>query len=134
MRRVLLIERDTTLRTTFRHFLEEHGYEVVDAEDGDSALEACRASLPQIVITNLSATLRQPSNCTFVAALRKEFVELPIISTSGSLEETDRIEALGMGASIHLAKPIEATDLVESVDNLLDADDTVGAKLPQNTD
>lgn len=119
MKRVLLIERDATLRTTFRHFLEENGYEVVDADDGSAALETCRDFRPQIVITNLSATLEHPTNRSVVSALRGEFEKLPIISISGSPEASAESEALDMGASLHLTKPVRASELVATVNHLV---------------
>ena len=119
MKRVLLIERDATLRTTFRHFLEENGYEVVDADDGSGALETCRDFRPQIVITNLSATLQHPTNRSVVSALRGEFEKLPIISISGSPAASAESEALDMGASLHLTKPVQGAELVATVDHLV---------------
>ncbi len=130
MKRVLLIDQDPTLRTTFRHFLEENGYEVVDAGDGSAALEMCRNFRPQIVITNLSATLKHPTNSSVVSALRGEFEKLPIISISGSLADSTELEALAMGASLHMTKPVQASDLVDSVKNLLDTEDAAGPKSP----
>ncbi len=119
MKRVLLIEQDATLRTTFRHFLEENGYEVVDAGDGSAALETCRDFRPQIVITNLSATLEHPTNSNVVSALRGEFEKLPIISISGSLADSTESEALDMGASLHMTKPVQASELVATVNHLV---------------
>ena len=123
MKRVLLIEQDPTLRTTFRHFLEENGYEVVDAGDGKGVLETCRDFRPQIVITNLSATLQHPTNRSVVSALRGEFEKLPIISISGSLAASDESEALNMGASLHLTKPVQGAELVATVKHLVQTQD-----------
>ena len=123
MKRVLLIEQDPTLRTTFRHFLEENGSEVVDAGDGRGVLEICRDFRPQIVITNLSATLQHPTNCSVVSALRDEFEKLPIISMSGSLAASTESEALDMGAWLHLTKPVQGTELVATVEHLVKTQD-----------
>ena len=119
MKRVLLIEQDATLRTTFRHFLEEKGYEVVDADDGSAALETCRDFKPQIVITNLSATLKHPTNRSVVSALRCEFEKLPIISITGSPAASAESEALDMGASLHMTKPVQGAELVATVEHLV---------------
>ena len=119
MKRVLLIEQDATLRTTFRHLLEENGYEVVDAGDGSAVLDRCRNFRPQIVVTNLSAKLEHPSDSSVVSALRGEFEKLPIISMSCSLADSTESEALDMGASLHITMPVHASQLVATVNHLV---------------
>ena len=82
MARILVIDDEPVLRITFRHILEEEGYEVFDAEDGAEGVEVCRESHPDLVITDMMMPKQEGSET--VAILRQEFPAMPVIAMSGA--------------------------------------------------
>src|ERR1039458_1709238 len=54
MKKILVIEDDTSLRVTIKAMLCKHGYEVLEAVNGGQGLEVARAQLPDLVLSDVS--------------------------------------------------------------------------------
>jgi CheY-like chemotaxis protein len=77
--RVLVVDDEEDVRTLLRLQLEDHGYVVAgEASDGNQALEACRASLPDVVILDLLMPVANGFEA--IPRFRREFPALPIIA------------------------------------------------------
>ncbi len=105
------------LRITFRHFLEEAGHEVLDAEDGLDGVRVCRETQPDLVITDM--VMPRQEGAVTVAILAREFPGMPVIAMSGASVGAPR-EWLEPGGHIkYVAKPVTRPALLDMVNKLL---------------
>ena len=115
---ILVVDRDPHVRELESHFLNQAGYSVGFAEDGDVALEQARKAVPDIVITEiLVPTLDGLTLCRRLKAdpLTRDIAVLVF----SILAARDR--AREAGADAFLLKPLAEHALVNTVRQLLAA-------------
>lgn len=101
---ILLAEDDPLIRKTCAGYLTTKGYKVIEAENGEEALDLFRKKEPDVLVTDL----RMPG-LDGMQLIRKVVVEkpdTPVIIVSGMGTMGDVIEALRAGAWDYLTKPI----------------------------
>jgi len=105
--RLLIIDDDMIIRSSIRAYMEDYGFTVLEAEDGETGL-ACyeRESLDVILVD-----LRMPNvdGLDVLAHVSKDNPNMPILVISGTGNIQDAIEALRCGAWDFITKPV--TDL-----------------------
>jgi CheY-like chemotaxis protein len=116
---ILLVEDDDALRRAARTALEQGGYSVVEASDGDEALQVAEVTSIKAVVTDV--VLPGKSGPRVVAALRARFgAELRVLYVSGYVAQGESLDLSAPGTG-YLVKPYAAADLVEEVHRLLGA-------------
>ncbi len=115
---ILVVDRDPHIRELEAHFLNQAGYSVGFAQDGDGALEQARKSAPDIIITEiLVPALDGLTLCRRLKAdPRTRDIAVVIFSI---LAAADR--AREAGADAFLLKPLAEHTLVTTVRKLLEA-------------
>jgi PAS domain S-box-containing protein len=112
--RIVLADDNADMRDYVRSLLARD-YEVVAVDDGQAALEAIRAELPNLVLTDVM--MPRLDGFGLVAAIRADerTRSLPVIVLSARAGEEARIEGLGAGADDYLIKPFSARELLARV-------------------
>ncbi len=121
-RKLLIIDDDKPVRQSIVAYLEDSGFEVLQACDGPAGLEMFRSDLPELVITDL----RMPrlDGLKVLKAIHDQSPDLPVIVVSGAGVMGDVVAALRLGASDYLIKPIVDMEmLVHSVRKALERRD-----------
>lgn len=118
-RKLLIIDDDAPVRQSIVAYLEDSGFEVLEAADGPSGLAAFREASPELVITDL----RMPGldGLQVLKTIHEESPDLPVIVISGAGVMGDVVSALRLGASDYLIKPIVDMEmLIHSVRRALE--------------
>ncbi len=102
---VLIVEDERFVRQTIRVFLEDAGFQVLEAEDGQQGLRAVLASHPDVILIDLRMPVMD--GITMLAKLQEHAPDTPTIIASGTGTITDAVDALRLGAWDYLIKPIE---------------------------
>jgi DNA-binding NarL/FixJ family response regulator len=112
---VLIVDNDPPFRAFVRDLLERAGFDVVEAEDGEAALEAASGRKPELVL--LDVCLPRASGYEVCRELRDRFGDsLGIIFLSGKrIESLDRISGLLLGADDYVVKPFDPDELLARV-------------------
>jgi DNA-binding NarL/FixJ family response regulator len=112
---VLIVDNDPPFRAFVRDLLERAGFDVVEAEDGEAALEAASERKPELVL--LDVCLPRASGYEVCRELRDRFGDaLGIIFLSGKrIESLDRISGLLLGADDYVVKPFDPDELLARV-------------------
>jgi DNA-binding response OmpR family regulator len=113
---ILVVDDDALVRWSLREGLAEHGYRVLEADDGSTAL--ARAGDPtQLVI--LDHRLSDMSGLAVLAELKRRRPELPVmLLTAYGTDEFEAV-ALAAGASSVDLKPFDVAAVVARVDAVL---------------
>jgi two-component system chemotaxis response regulator CheY len=106
-RTCLVVDDSRVVRKVARRILEGKGFTVTEAADGQLALEACRASLPDCVLLDWNMPVMD--GLTFLKALRKEFgPDTPQVVFCTTENDMDHIEqAISNGAQEYIMKPFD---------------------------
>ena len=122
MHRILLVDDDESFRKMLHTTLERAGYDVVDARDGNQALQSFRAQPPDLVLTDL--IMPDKEGLETIMELRAVQPDLKIIAMSGGGRNCpgDYLKvAAQMGAARVMAKPFSSRELLEAVELVLGA-------------
>ena len=103
-RRILVIDDDIVVRQSIVAYLEDSGFIVKSAADGQAGMDMLKSSSPDVVITDL----RMPDfdGLDVLNAVRKWKPNIPVIVVSGMGVVRDVVDALRAGASDYLVKPL----------------------------
>jgi len=112
---ILVVEDEHDISDLVRFNLEQEGFAVAVADDGEAALEAVARERPALVILDLM--LPGIPGLDVCRQLRSNEVTatLPIVVLTAKAAESDRIVGLEMGADDYLTKPFSPRELVARV-------------------
>ncbi len=111
-KKILVVDDEKKLVTILKGYLEQAGYAVVTAYDGQEALTVFRHENPALVLLDLN--LPQIDGLDVCRALRKES-NVPVIMLTARVEETDRLIGLELGADDYIVKPFSPREVVARV-------------------
>ncbi|MFO1422190.1 MAG: SpoIIE family protein phosphatase [Candidatus Competibacteraceae bacterium] len=113
--RILTIDDEDLVREILTAYLEDSGFEVIQAGDGRTGIDLIGREQPDLVLCDL----RMPGmdGLQVIAAVTRDFPELPILVVSGMGGINDAIQALKLGAWDYVTKPIEDMAVLEHAIN-----------------
>jgi two-component system phosphate regulon response regulator PhoB len=115
---VLVVDDEEDVVEVVSHFLEEEGYRVDKAYDGEEALEKASPKTDLIVLDIMLPGLDGYEVCQRLRS-RVETETIPIIFLSAKTEEDDQIKGLMMGGDDYLTKPVSPQVIVAHVKAVL---------------
>jgi DNA-binding response OmpR family regulator len=104
------------LRNLLSRLLRMEGYEVLEAEDGQVALDLCASEKPDLVLLDVMLPARD--GLDVLGELRRTS-DIPVILVSALAEEADRVIGLKMGADDYVTKPFSAAELSARIESVL---------------
>ncbi|MFC5175568.1 response regulator [Nocardioides taihuensis] len=107
--RVLVVDDEPALARALAINLRAHGWEVVTAADGRSALDAAATTHPDVVVLDLG--LPDLDGTEVIAGLRG-WTSVPIVVLSARQHGEDKVEALDLGADDYVTKPFAMNELM----------------------
>ncbi len=116
MKTILVADDEPTLVATLKYNLERESYEVVTAADGESALAAARATLPDLIVLDL---MMPGLNGLEVCRIIRREMQVPILILTARGGETDKVAGLEIGADDYVTKPFSMRELMARVRALL---------------
>jgi DNA-binding response OmpR family regulator len=116
---ILCADDDEDILSLVALRLRRAGYDVVQANDGQKALELARTRRPDVAV--LDVMMPRLTGHEVLAAIRgdDELRELKVVLLSARVQEVDVERGMEAGADAYLAKPFRADELLEQVKALL---------------
>jgi len=115
---VLVVDDDEANRTLLRDSLETHGYEIVEAESGEQALQKVEQRPPDVILLDvmmpqMDGFLPQLDGFEVCRRLKREArtAHIPVLIVTALSDETERLMGIAAGASDFLTKPINLQEL-----------------------
>jgi len=118
-RTVLIVEDSEDARYLMRLELEQLGYRVVEAENGEKALEVAERERPDIILMDLSLPIMDGIAATEKIRSRDGFKTVPVIAVTAHQETDFRADAKAAGFDAYVTKPIDMPWLSELIEGLL---------------
>jgi two-component system response regulator AtoC len=115
---LLLVEDEAPLRTAVAERLADHGYEVVQAESGEAALEALADFAFDIVVTDLR--LPGIDGTAVIEAAVERYPEIIGIVITGYGTVRDAVEVIKRGAADFVTKPFQFDELRHALDGAIE--------------
>lgn len=114
--RLLVVDDDRLVLATVTHGLEQAGYEVIDADNGDEAILLAREHRPELALLDI----RMEGKSGFdVAETLREAYRIPFMFLSAFSDPQTRARAQALGALEYLVKPLDVGQIVPVVEAAL---------------
>lgn len=113
--RILVVDDDKEVVRLMRAYLEQAGYEVLVAYDGDTAVHILRRDKPDLLLLDLMLPDRDGYDITRLVRADPTLAGIPIIMLTARVEDTDKIVGLEMGADDYVTKPYNPREVVARV-------------------
>jgi len=115
MRTCLVVDDSSVIRKIARRILEEMNFQIVEAEDGEKALEICRRELPDAILLDWNMPVMD--GLTFLRTLRNEFGpdNPPVVFCTTENDMTHIEQAISNGAQEYIMKPFDEDILMGKI-------------------
>jgi len=114
---ILVAEDDIHIRIGLTDTLESEGYQVIEAHDGNEALDAFDRKTPDLVL--LDVMMPGKSGYDVCRAIRTKDARVPVIMLTAKGEEIDKVVGLKLGADDYITKPFGIYELLARIDAVL---------------
>ena len=126
MKRILIVEDKATSRELLRTVLEQQGYVVDEATDGEEALRKIQELTPDLVLMDLQMPARDGYDVVREVRKHPRLQTIPIVAVTASAMQGDREKALAAGFTAYITKPVSLVQLRREVNLLLGVDGKSG--------
>jgi two-component system alkaline phosphatase synthesis response regulator PhoP len=117
--RILVVDDDKEIVRLVGAYLEQAGFLVLTAYDGETALHAIRRERPDLVVLDLMLPDRDGWDVTRIVRGDSALAATPIIMLTARVEDTDKIVGLELGADDYVTKPFNPREVVARVRSVL---------------
>ena len=114
--KILYVEDDATAQEYIRRGLQEKGYRVDVASDGDHGFELALGGEYDMIILDVNLPGRDGFDT--VQALRRASIDAPVLFLSARDAVSDRVQGLNLGGDDYLTKPFAFSELLARVQAL----------------
>jgi diguanylate cyclase (GGDEF)-like protein len=113
--RILVAEDSALLRRMLGDVLRDHGWTVLEAGDGETALRMAQDEIPSVLL--MAREMEGLDGMTVLDALRADArtADMPIVFVTGHTDARDLAEGLERGAHDYVRKPVDPVELVARI-------------------
>ena len=115
---VLVVDDEQRMRKLIKDFLNASGFEILEAEDGEKALEVFEQTKNKISIILLDVMMPKLDGWSVLRQIRQES-KVPIIMLTARGEEQDELFGFELGVDEYISKPFSPKILVARVEAIL---------------
>ena len=115
MKKILVVEDDTSISEELKNLLENSGYNGVILKDFENSYEEIKRENPDLILLDIN--IPKLNGEMLLQKIRKES-NVPIIMVTSKNTETDEVLSLSYGANDYITKPYNPTILLLRINNL----------------
>ena len=114
---ILVVDDEQSIVTLLKYNLEQAGFQVITAMDGESALQKAKNEKPELMVLDLM--LPKKDGIEVCKELRQQKVMIPILMLTAKDDEFDKVLGLELGADDYMTKPFSPREVVARVKAIL---------------
>jgi DNA-binding response OmpR family regulator len=115
LHKILVVDDESELVESLSEGLQAHGYQVVTATDGITAVNAARSEKPSLILLDLMLPQLDGFRILKLLKTDERYQDIPILIISARATAEDRTLAVECGADGWLTKPVRMEELLEKV-------------------
>jgi two-component system chemotaxis response regulator CheY len=114
---ILIIDDEEEIRSVVKHHLTKANYKVIEAENGEQAIEKINEGDNPLSIDAAICDIRMPkiNGVEAITYFRKEYPSLPVIVITGFPDATLAVSLMKKGVKDYIVKPVEKEKLLAAV-------------------
>jgi len=120
-KKILIVDDEPNIVTALEYLLQRSGYEVLLAQDGETALKQVEQHLPDLVLLDVMMSVKSGYEVCQRMRERADWQHIKIVMLSAKGREAEVSKGLSLGADFYVTKPFSNKDLVAKIGELLGA-------------
>ena len=116
---ILIVDDEERMRKLIKDFLNNKGYHILEAEDGEKALEVYEENQSKIMLILLDVMMPKLDGWSVLRQIRQKNKDVPIIMLTARGEEQDELFGFELGVDEYISKPFSPKILVARVEAIL---------------
>jgi len=120
-KKILIADDEPNIVAALEFLLQRSGYEVLLAQDGESALKQVEQHLPDLVLLDVMMPLKSGYEVCQRMRERAAWRHIKIIMLSAKGREAEVNKGLSLGANLYVTKPWSNKDLIAKIEQLLES-------------
>jgi CheY-like chemotaxis protein len=125
MAKILIVEDNEMNRDMLSRRLIRRGYEVVMAVNGEEGITAAKAEYPDLILMDMSLPVIDGWEATRRLKAEPNTRRIPVIGLTAHAMAGDREKVIDAGCDDYDTKPVELARLLQKIEALLHADNTL---------
>ena len=117
--KILIIEDEKAVREMLCFTLKNNGFEILEAEDSNSALDALKENEINLILLDWMLPGKQGIEISRIIRSSSEIKDIPIIMLTAKSDESDKVLGLESGADDYVTKPFSPKELLARIKALL---------------
>lgn len=119
MKRVLAVDDEPHILKLVTFSLTSHGFEVIQATDGMSAITTAEKECPDLILMDVMMPLLNGYEACKRLKANPKTKHIPVVMLSAKSQLAEQTEGIDSGAEDYICKPFTPKDLVEKVSSIL---------------
>ncbi|HRD71539.1 MAG TPA: response regulator [Aquimonas sp.] len=119
MARILIVDDSPSQLAAMKKIVDKLGHEVISAEDGALGVEVAKREMPDLILMDVVMPNLNGFQATRSISKDAATAHIPIVLVTTKDQVTDKVWGLRQGAKAYLTKPVNETQLIELVNELL---------------
>ena len=115
LKKILIVDDNQDSRELVVKILKKAGYQMIEAIDGEEALEKATAENPDLILMDISIPKIDGYEVTRRLKSQVKFKDTPIIALTAHAMNGDREKSLGAGCEGYISKPIDIHELPNQI-------------------
>ena len=120
-KKILIADDEPNIVAALEFLLQRSGYEVLLAQDGETALKQVEQHLPDLVLLDVMMPLKSGYEVCQRMRARAAWRHIKIIMLSAKGREAEVNKGLSLGANLYVTKPWSNKDLIAKIEQLLES-------------
>lgn len=116
---ILIVDDEPSIVVPIQFLMEQQGYSVLVAENGEDALDAIYKYKPDLILLDIMLPRIDGYEVCEIVRLNPEYRDTKIIFLTAKGREVEIAKGLSLGADAYITKPFSNTELVAKVKELL---------------
>jgi DNA-binding response OmpR family regulator len=117
--RILVVDDDRQIVRLVQSYLQQSGFTVLTAYDGEEALHVMRREKPDLVVLDLMLPKRDGLEITRLLRADDQLAAIPILMLTARVDDIDKIVGIELGADDYVTKPFNPQEVVVRVKAIL---------------
>ena len=118
--KILVVDDNRDNRELVVKVLKGRGYEMVEAIDGEDALQKAQEERPSLILMDISLPKIDGYEVTRRLKMHEEYRDIPVVALTAHVMKGDKERAIEAGCVGYIPKPIDVHELPEQIKHYLD--------------
>lgn len=118
MTKIMVVDDTQFMRQRISKLLQEHGYQTVEAKDGEDAVRAFGRQQPDAVLMDI--TMPKKDGLTALAEIREQDPKAVVIMLTAIGQQATALQAIQAGATDFLVKPYSPDQVIAALQKALE--------------